>query len=41
MELRIKRTLQPLVNGDQIVFGIGNKGLIRKVPDTELNEKSY
>ena len=39
MDLHIKRTLQPLVNGDQIVFGIGNKGLIRKVPDTELNEK--
>lgn len=35
MDLHIKRTLQPLISGDQIIFGIGNKGLIRKIPYSE------
>ncbi|WP_297815088.1 ThiF family adenylyltransferase [uncultured Lactobacillus sp.] len=36
-KLRIKRTLQPLVDGDKILFGIGNVGLRRTIPNNPEN----
>lgn len=36
-KLRIKRTLQPLIDGDKILFGIGNLGLRRTIPNIPEN----
>ncbi|WEV38483.1 ThiF family adenylyltransferase [Lactobacillus sp. ESL0680] len=39
MKLKIKKTLQPLIVDNKIVFGLGNKNLIRSIPNTVSNIK--
>lgn len=37
--MKIKRTLQPFIEDDNILFGFGNESLVRRIPYTLENEK--
>ena len=37
MQVHIKKTLQPFIDGDNILFGNGNAGLTRKIANTTEN----
>lgn len=39
MKTRIKKTLQPIIEGDKIIFGSGNPTLERSIPNTDTNIK--
>lgn len=37
MEIKLKKTLQPTIENDEIVFGYGNPTLVRKISNTSIN----